>query len=173
MAHSNRGRSTAVRPAAKRRDSLWIGMDFQELTLTTGGVVAYTLNAAALALRPFTIVRTRMLFQIRSDQAAAIETQVGAFGWSVVSEQAAAIGITAIPTPVTDIGSDLFYFYQLLFGFEQNLTDRTTDAARYVGDSKAMRKVNEDQEPVAVLELSSVGGGFRVLMAGAMLVKLH
>ena len=38
----------------------------------TAGVV-FTLNVAALALRPFTIVRTRFMIDLRSDQAAAIE----------------------------------------------------------------------------------------------------
>ena len=56
------------------------------------------LSAIGLALRPFTLIRVRGIFTIASDQSAATETQVGALGVAVVSEQAASIGVTAVPT---------------------------------------------------------------------------
>ena len=168
----NRGSGTVVR--ARRRESLWIGLTFAQDTQTAeGGVIHYALNAAALALRPFTVVRTYMECMLVSDQAAAIENQACAFGWCVVSDQAFAIGITAVPTPVTDIGSDLFYLNKAMFADESNLTDRSKGGSKYSIDSKAMRKVNEDQQPIGVLEMSTAGSGIRFFSAGNMLVKLH
>ena len=169
---SNRG--SVVGPRAQRRKSLWIGLDPASASLAPGAAtIFYALNAAALALRPFTVVRTHMEFQVNSDQAAAIENQVLAFGWGVVSDQAFAIGVTAIPTPVTDIGSDLFFLHKVMFGDESALTDRSKSASRYTVDSKAMRKINEDEQPVGVLEVSSAAGGAIVFAGGNMLIKLH
>ena len=64
------------------------------------------LNAAALALRPFTVVRTRANLIIRSDQQAASELFEVAYGETVVSEQASAAGVVSVPTPVTEDASD-------------------------------------------------------------------
>ncbi len=142
-----------------------------------GGTILFSLNAAALALRPFTIVRTRFLLGMSSDQAAASERQVGGFGMAVVSDQANAIGVTAVPTPISDMGSDLWFVHQLLYndfvfgtgvGFEDNVL------AQYVIDSKAMRKVDIGQDLVVVAEFSSNGsGGFNITAGGRMLVKVN
>ena len=53
----------------------------------------------ALALRPFTILRTRMLIGLKSDQGAATEQQIVSYGKIVVSDDAAAVGLTAFPNP--------------------------------------------------------------------------
>ena len=87
-------------------------LTFGEDTLTaSGGTILGSLNATALALRPFTIVRQHYFLMLRSDQAAAAERQFGAFGCVVVSDQAEAVGVTAIPTPITDAGSDLWMLH--------------------------------------------------------------
>ena len=78
---------------------------------SVGGTVLFSLNAAALALRPFTIVRTRFLVSVVTDQVAADELVLGALGMAVVSDQAVAIGVTAVPTPITDMGSDLWFVH--------------------------------------------------------------
>ena len=49
-----------------------------------------------------TIVRTIGRYFVASDQALALEEQLGAWGMVRVTEAAAAIGITAIPGSVTD-----------------------------------------------------------------------
>jgi len=133
----------------------------------------FSLNAAALALRPFTIVRTRMELQLRSDQAAAIEFQRASFGLAVVSDQAVAVGVTAVPTPFTDMGSDLWFVHQNLWGDESNLTDRTRPSTYVTIDSKAMRKVDIGQDIVVVAEFGTGGGGAILGAAGRMLVKVN
>jgi len=165
-----------VRGAAaisQKRLTLWLPGTAADFTLTAaGGTIAFSLNAAALALRPFTIVRTHMQLFLRSDQAAAIEQQRAAVGMAIVSEQASAIGVTAVPTPVTDDGSDLWYLHQWMYADESNLTDRTRGGSQFTVDSKAMRKVNNDQDCLTVLELSSATGCI-VTVATRSLVKLH
>ena len=158
----------------QRRETDWFGFDFDATSQTGGGAsILLSLNAAALAMRPFTVIRTHVELLVVSDQAAAIEVQAGAYGVAIVSDQANAIGVTAVPTPVTDISSDLWLVHQVFFADESNLTDRTKGGARYSIDSKAMRKVNADQDLVVVAENSSVGSGYTLFSGGRLLVKLH
>ncbi len=161
------------RPASKRLTD-WLGFSIGENSFaTTGGTIIASLNAAALAKRPFTVVRTYIAWQMVSDQAAAIEEQFGALGLCVVTDQAAALGVTAVPTPSTDIGSDLWFAHAVLMGTESNLTDRTRDGSRGVLQSKGMRRVNPDEDLLIVAEFSNTGGGFVLATGGRILVKLH
>ncbi len=138
-----------------------------------GGTLMFSLNAAALAVRPFTIVRSHWAWMLQSDQSAGLEDQVGAFGVAVVSDQAEAVGITALPTPITDLGSDLFFVHQMMMARQSNLTDRTFPAVTGFTDSKAMRKVNDDQDMVVTAEFSAAGAGFILTLGGRFLLKMH
>ncbi len=170
----NRNRSIPqVVGRSQRRKTLWLGGTYQGTVVTaSGGTLLTSLNAGALALRPFTIVRTRGLVFIRSDQAAAAEDQVGAYAVATASEQAVAAGVTSLPTPVTDDGSELFFVYQPLMASFESGTG-TNKGWPYVIDSKAMRKVNDGEDVYSVIELSATGSGFLVLTYFRMLIKLH
>ena len=63
------------RSGGARRLTTWIGFNPVQTDglAVAGGSAIFSLNAAALALRPFTIVRTHFEFALRSDQAGAIE----------------------------------------------------------------------------------------------------
>ncbi len=157
-----------------RRLTVWAGFNWSSDTFTTtGGTILGSLSAAGLALRPFTIVRQYIEMQVSSDQAAALETQLGAIGSCVVSDQASAIGVTAVPTPITDHDSDLFMMHGYFAGDQSSIVDRTIPAARKSFDSKAMRKVNEDEDFILVAELDSTGQGFIIQTAFRFLIKLH
>ena len=69
-------RARFIRPAP--RTKMWIGdnVGTTVLTAATNTLVA-GLNAAALLLRPFTILRTRIVIQYRSDQQAVTELPFG------------------------------------------------------------------------------------------------
>ena len=140
-------------------------------------VLISTLNAAALALWPFTIVRTHWEILVTSDQSVATESQIAGVGQAVVSDQAAAIGITAIPTPVTDLGSDLFFVHQSMlsnFLFKDATGFEADDGVHYSVDSKAMRRVNDSEDVVATFEVGGgSGGGATIITMGRMLLKLH
>ena len=157
----------------KRLTSWFQFLPVSATMVAAGGTIMFSLNAAALALRPFTVVRSRFELMLTSDQAAAIENQVGSFGIAVVSDQASAVGVTAVPTPHTDMASDLWFVHQNYFGDESKLTDRSTSATRISIDSKAMRKVDIGQDIVVVAEQSSLGGGEILFVSGRMLVKVN
>ena len=169
-------RKRFIRGGRSVRQTMWIGLDATTTALAAANsaTLILALNAGGLALRPFTIVRTRGSMLIRSDQTAVSEVQQVALSAAVVSDQASAIGITAVPTGFTDAGSDLFFLY------EQQINDLVVTSA--VGsliytsinyDSKAMRKVNDDQDVIFTLENSGIGQGSVTRHAGRMLIKLH
>ena len=134
------------------------------------------MNAAALALRPFTIVRTRFQIMVTSDQVIASEDQGGALGMAVVSDQATAIGVSAVPTPITDMGSDLWFVHQQYHtaftlvsgvGFDGR-SGQVVDI-----DSKAMRKVDIGQDVVIVAESDTPSSGYDFTVGGRMLIKVN
>jgi len=169
---------TRGRLGAQRRESTWLSgaTDLTTLSVASTAILTGTLNAAALALRPFTIVRTRGIFSIISDQQAANESYSGSYGMAVVSSQATAVGVSAIPTPETDRASDLWFLHE---SFQQEYSfldatgaaDHQADVVRF--DSKAMRKVDTGEDVVVVVESSAISFGLFFTEAFRMLVKLH
>ncbi len=159
------------------RETLWAPIPIEVNALGGSGVaLLYTASAAEDALRPYTIVRTHLTFQIVSDQTIASESQEMAIGFCVVSDQASAIGVTAVPTPITDLESDAWYLHQFLYN-DFVLLDSTgfQDAgSRFLQvDSKAMRKVEDGFDNVVTIESFSGSDGMIVVTAGRQLLKLH
>ena len=163
-----------LRGGSNRRETIWVGGSFVDTTIgaPSTAVLLTSLNAAALALRPFTVIRTRGIASIRSDQSAAVESQLAAWGKCVVSEQAVAIGVTAVPTPATDNAFDLWFGYEIL----QNLGDIAAGpqdiVTRYV-DSRAMRKVQEGEDLITVIETTAISSGCTITTFDRILLKLH
>jgi len=166
-----------LRSGVRRRETAWFAGNYLTTSVAAANtaILLTSLNAAALALRPFTVIRTRGQVCIRTDQLAASETQFGGYGMAVVSDQASAIGITAVPTPVTDDGSDLWYLYQSLMA-EIRFGDATgfADMSRcYQVDSRAMRKVEDGQDVIEVVESAGIGAGWVLSSYQRTLIKLH
>jgi len=135
-----------------------------------------SLNAAALALRPFTVVRSRGFLHVKSDQTGALEDWNVALGYSIVSDQASAIGITALPTPDTDRGSDLFFVFEDLAGSFVFVSGVGFDSEGGIfkdWDSKAMRKVEEGQDLVITSEAGAISAGLTITHGARILIKLH
>ena len=156
-----------------RRTSTWFFFTplEQAVAAASTATLLYTMNAAALALRPFTIVRTLLWFNIISDQSAAVENQFGALGLAVVSDQAVAVGVTAVPNPISDQGSDLWFGYK---GYGQSgSTDATAGnvGRSYVLESKAMRKVDIGEDLAVVHQLAALSDGIILHVSGRMLIK--
>ena len=171
MANINFSRKSGFirRGGVMRRETLWISQAILNTSLAGSGTAINlaAMSAAVLELTPFTIVRTRGLLYMRSDQLAAAETVQAAYGHTVVADTAAAIGVTAIPTPVTDAGNDLWFVYQYMFGHLQ-FGDGTGfgDPGRvYEFDSRGMRKVEDGQTSVVTLETSANSQGVVVQSA--------
>ena len=116
MARRRFVRSGSALRQGQRRQTLWIAGVLTNNTLATNSVTRLgTLNAAALALRPFTIVRTRGVLFMSSDQVAVSEQQGIGYGHVVISDEAVAAGVGSQPTPESESGSD-FHVYEWMFG---------------------------------------------------------
>ena len=158
------------------RKTLWLFIDTVQSTLSGAPTAVLTnqLSAAALALRPFTVIRTRGIMHVISDQAVSTELYGADLGFAVVSEQASAIGVTAVPTPLTDKGSDLFFVYEQAFSrfeFKTGVGIEGATGVLHRFDSKAMRKVDGDQDVVVTVE-NEISGSI-IVTSGCMLIKLH
>jgi len=166
------GRHVARR-SGPRRLTTWF--QFQPIALSqassSGANLLFSLNAAALALRPFTIVRTYLEATLGSDQAGAIESQQIGLGMAVVSDQAVAIGITAVPTPITDMASPFWFLHRLIYADESSLAGSVRSDTRVSIDSKAMRKVEVGQDVIMVSEGAGLAAGFNLIVGGRLLIK--
>ena len=152
------------------RETTWFRFASGETTLSASAAI-FSFNAAALAMRPFTIIRTHFEFAVRSDQAAAIEHQGVGVGLGVVSDQAVAVGVSALPTPITDLASHLWFLHKIIYADESALTDRTRPQTNVSVDSKAMRKVEVGSDLVVMAELTGFSLGAIVTVGGRILVK--
>ena len=169
MARRVRGPRFVRKPGTK----VWIGAGFAEGAVSMGNNFLSTFNAAALALRPFTILRTRLIINFQSDQVAASETTQGAFGKMVVSDQASGVGAIAIPGPVTNSDAPWYVYEPLISSLVFATAAAFIESAGITVsvDSKAMRKVGANETVVTMLELRAAEGAF-VLIEGRTLVEM-
>ncbi len=117
-----------------------------------------------------TILRTRGLLQVTSDQGSAFEDQNLAFGMIVVSDPAAAVGITAVPKPGVEASDDGWFVHQYVMSAGASVN--ANDVSRLYFDSKAMRRVEEGFQIAVVAENMNGSHGLRVDFAFAILSKL-
>ena len=168
------------RHGTMRRETLWLGGSWNRTAIGADVAVLLTsLNAAALALRPFTVIRTRGIVLISSDvgDTAGEPYQVN-YGRAIVSDQATAIGVTAVPTPDTDSGSDLWYVYEAIAqqgGFNTAVGFDFNAGIERIIDSKAMRRVDDGQDLISVVEGAgaATSEGSLVVTFARSLIKLH
>ena len=175
MAGRSRGPVRFVRP--KPRTKMWIGFGVGSTSISgNSATLIATLSAGALLLRPFTILRTRGIIAYRSDQVAASENPFGTFADLVVTDTAAALGITAIPDPGSDPESRWWVFQELHSHFRllSSVGFESVQGSGHVFtiDDKAMRKVGPDEDVAGVAsQLSAVGA--TIYTRGRRLIQLH
>ena len=163
-------------PRGGGRQTQWLSIPPSTSTVDASSNLPLSLTTAELALRPFTIVRTHMTILQQSNQSVASELQVAAVGICVVSESALAVGITAVPTPITELDSDLWFVHRTLlnqFLFADATGFNSPSGFVTTVDSKAMRKVNNDQDVAVVVEGAALGEGQLITLVGRLLIKLH
>ncbi len=157
---------------------MWIGWGVGLTAIAASAkVLVATYSAGALALRPFTILRTRGIVQYVSDQNAVNEEPFGFLGSIVVSETAAALGVTAIPDPSgTDGDPEAAWFnYQTCVAQTKFLSAvgfESDAGVQYIMDSKAMRKVGADDN-LAIMFSQVAAVGATVFTGGRQLIQLH
>ena len=168
-----------MRGGRMRRQTQWLASSSISVTLAAPSTAALSgsLNAAALALRPFTIVRSRGYVGARTDNVAVSTAEIYevAFGLTVVTDEAVAIGVTAVPTPATQDASDWFLYERIAgrteissAGIAQGQIMQVKDV-----DSRAMRKVDLGQDLILVEETSAISSGAIAQDYFRVLIKLH
>ena len=168
MAH---GRSRFPgRSSGQRRLVQWIGpADQAFIAVASAGA---TLIGSASFTDKATIVRTRGGVRIQAQVATADVAIVGAFGVGIVSADALAVGITAIPGPFRDADWSGWYVWR---SFSDRLEFQSASGTRFLTfgfevDSKAMRKVGPLDALVIVAE--SQIGAFSISAPIRTLAKL-
>lgn len=183
MALSRRsGRGPLTRP--QRRLTSWsFGPDTAQASQSVTASGKFGLSVFINILQDgLTLVRTRGQIKLWLEAAtAAANGYIGAFGICRVSTQAATIGSTAVPGPIAEDDWDGWLFYEhiqcvapaaLNSGVASDLDQLAPVTATQVItiDSKAMRKVKENDALLGIFELTEVGtatlrfaGGMRML----------
>ena len=160
------------------RSTSWIEVTPTNTVIAAGSTAALVsvANAELLSDRPWTVIRIRGSWSVRSDQVAASEDFGCSMGWCTAEDAAVAIGVTAVNTPITDQGSDSFFAYDSLFGrFLFNDATGTLIPSMFAHyDSKAMRKCDNDGiSPILTMETSALSSSASVVHQARMLIKLH
>ena len=104
------------------------------------------------------------------------EQPLGSFGKIVVTEQAVAIGVTAVPNPSGidgDPGADWYVWQGMQTDWRLvGTTGVTVIGQQYTIDSKAMRKVGPNQDVITVVDMQA-GAGAKLSTNGRQLIQLH
>ncbi len=141
----------------RRRRTHWTSLNSTLVTVTA--TQSTLLASAAGSHEGETIVRVRGFLRATLDSADAVTSGfLCAYGLGVVSSAAAAVGVGSIPTPLTDASWDgwlLHRFFSCRFGVAA-ISDGSGDVMLEL-DSKAMRKITEEETLVMVAEFIETG----------------
>ncbi len=119
-----------------------------------------------------TVLRLVGGISVKSDQVAASEAQIGAWGMIPVTDLAAAAGAASIPGPVTDGGDDGWFVHQSFAYFYQVTGGLTADAnqAHWMPvDSRAKRIVGEGTSLAIMVENAHATQAFDVAISTRLL----
>ena len=147
MARQSRQRFNRGGARPNRGWSVSMASTFSTLAVSSKVLVVGFVPATAIDL---TVLRTVGVLAIASDQSAATEEQIGAFGMIMVSDTAFAAGAASIPSPVADAENDGWFVFQAFNqASERSLGSRSS--VEYHFDSKAKRIVPSTGVTIAVM----------------------
>ena len=154
----NRNQGSFRRSGPRRQ----VGWDISLLSVAqiavAAGAKVLMLNASPASLAtlvPGTIVRTRGMLTIGSDQRSALEDQIGSFGIGLVNSVAGALGVTGVPAPGDEAiwgGWFVHQYFANRFEFVTGAGFETNGQMQFPIDSKAMRKLEGEQALIGVLQ---------------------
>ena len=102
-----------------------------------------------------TVLRSVGRFYVASDAPTASESQIGAFGMILISDAAQAIGVTAVPGPITDASDDGWFTYMPIVQSSVAFTSVGIEPIAGVGydfDSKAKRVFDSGRQIAVMVE---------------------
>ncbi len=156
---------------ARRRSGFAKTIDFKEWdalpAIRLTGISATTVLGGSLAFGPAgaaTILRIRGEVVAQLETPAANEVKAFGIGIGVFSTDAVALGATAMPDPLADVGYPWIYWSahvlmaRIADGATSPADQAGTKTARIMIDSKAMRKVRPDQSVAIVVEPINLAG---------------
>jgi len=161
------GRSFARSP---RRRTHWTEIRSTAVTLTATGASLLTITPSGHEGE--TLIRTRGIVGLTLSAATAItDGFFGAFGMAVVSTASATAGVASIPTPLTEAGWDGWFVHRY-FDVRASIDRQGPQSVNLQIDSKAMRKVNEDESIVMVVDLIETGSASLLLFAATRVLSM-
>ncbi len=160
---SRHGRSRSTFARGPRRAVGWnVGPNGDSGTVNGSSVVL--LGGTLIAdLDDETIVRTRGEISISLHTASAAREGFNwAMGMCVVTENAAGIGVTAVPDPIIDMGWDGWFVFEQGSMLSRSAFANTDDnvvgsVERRIFDFKAMRKTHQSDVIICVLGFTELG----------------
>ena len=161
-------RRFAVR--ARKRVMSWQGslLDFSDIVVGTPQLVTVISEAILENFPTPTLIRTRGRLAVLADTSST----PGAFGvltMGVIVVTAAAQTAGAVPTPSTDVGSDWLWWNRAIVGAAAgDVIGEEVTIDRMDVDSKAMRKIGNNEVVVFVAELISCEGTLVVNLCGGL-----
>ena len=167
-----RGGRTASQLRSKKE---WAGFSSGTGVTTLAAATSVIVGSFVVTAGPETILRTRGLLSIKSDQESADEAVHGALGIAIVSEDAFTVGITAVSTPISDIQNDSWFVWIPFHHAIQIVTAvgySEPAASLFPIDSKAMRKFHSDQRAVVVLQNNAAAAGLNFHLVLRSLAKV-
>ena len=153
-------RSRGFSQGSARRLVAWDEGPGDSATDTITGSASSVLGAGIVPLvEGLTIVRLRGHLGITLNAATAVgDGYTGAIGIGKVTDAAFAIGITALPTPLTELGWNgwMFHtFFDIRAGLDAALQSNITRQIEV--DTKAMRKLEADMTLACIIEVVEQG----------------
>ncbi len=149
----------------RRRATAWSGPFTMNLDDTGTGL--HTLVTLVPTEAETTIVRVRgsMIFQFLPDTVN--DVYLGAIGLITVQAAASAAGSASMPGPVTDASNDGWFWHSFVDFMASGVGAEVPGYGYRVDiDSKAMRKVNDNERVVMRLESTTHSAGVSVKVAG-------
>ena len=187
MANSFRSRLPSRSRSSPRKTSWTAGPRTNSGGISITGTGKNIAQIGALAAADGdTIVRLRgdLLLFLKTASAAATGFD-GAFGIGIVTDQAFNAGVASIPGPLTDFDWNGWFYHQFFHVFsadaivaaaassEPGQLHSVSAAIQTAVDSKAMRKIPENNIVVAMIETTEVGvATMQFLFNCRILVKL-
>ncbi len=161
----------------KKRATTWLAPAPQNViaVASTGTAIIASFDAFANGLPRPTVVRNRGEVTVRPQAFSSDVAISGAFGIGIVSDSAFAAGAASVPSPFSDANWGGWFVWQSFSMLLEVSTDVgrlgvTESGAHYQVDSKAMRKIGDDETLVMVAESQS--GAFNIAMHIRTLLKL-
>ena len=145
-------------------------------TSDTSSITKFIGSALTFNLDGLTLIRTRGEFMANLGSGSAQNVGYhGAVGIGIATAAAVAVGIASVPTPITEQGWDGWIWWAPIYIFTARAdeADGPSGTTRLEIDSKAMRKVTEEDALYMAMEVTEVGVATIFSMADTrMLFKL-